>query len=56
MEKNDHNYTELYKQAEALPNVNYIGYKSNDYIKETCINIICMYIQVFLKKHLVYLY
>ena len=32
-EENDHNYTELYKQAEALPNVNYIGYKSNDYIK-----------------------
>ena len=56
MEKNDHNYKELYEQAKQLPNVNYIGYKPNSYIKETCINIICMCIQVYLKKHLVYLY
>ena len=32
-EQNDHNFTELYEQAKALPNVNYIGYKPNDYIK-----------------------
>jgi len=34
MEKNDYNYKALYEQAESLPNVNYIGYKSNDYITE----------------------
>ena len=34
MEKNDHNYKALYDQAESLPNVNYIGYKSNEYIRE----------------------
>ena len=32
--QNDHNYTSLYKQAEELPNVNYIGYKPNEYIRE----------------------
>lgn len=31
---NDSNYTDLYEQARQLPNVNYIGYKPNDYIKE----------------------
>jgi len=30
----DHLYKSLYEQAEQLPNVNYIGYKSNEYIKE----------------------
>ena len=34
MEQNDHNYTALYEQAESLPNVNYIGYKPNEYIRE----------------------
>ena len=34
MEKNDHNYKALYEQAEQLPNVNYIGYKPNEYIRE----------------------
>ncbi len=38
MEKNDHNYKELYKQAESLPNVNYIGYKPNEYIRENISN------------------
>ena len=33
MEKNDHNYKALYEQAESLPNVNYIGYKPNEYIR-----------------------
>ena len=33
-EKNDHNYTALYEQAKQLPNVNYIGYKPNSYIKD----------------------
>ena len=33
MEKNDDNYKELYEQAKQLPNVNYIGYKPNSYIK-----------------------
>ena len=31
---NDKNYTALYEQAKKLPNVNYIGYKPNSYIKE----------------------
>jgi len=31
---NDHYYHELYDQAKQLPNVNYIGYKPNEYIKE----------------------
>jgi len=30
----DHIYQELYDQAKSLPNVNYIGYKPNEYIKE----------------------
>ena len=30
--KNDHIYKDLYDQAKKLPNVNYIGYKPNDYI------------------------
>jgi glycosyltransferase involved in cell wall biosynthesis len=29
---NDHNYQELYDQAKELPNVNYIGYRPNDFI------------------------
>jgi len=31
---NDKHYQELYDQAKQLPNVNYIGYKPNEYIKE----------------------
>jgi len=31
---NDKHYQELYDQAKQLPNVNYIGYKSNEYILE----------------------
>jgi glycosyltransferase involved in cell wall biosynthesis len=31
---NDKYYQELYDQAKELPNVNYIGYKPNEYIKE----------------------
>ena len=34
MEKNDDDYKELYEQAKQLPNVNYIGYKPNSYIKD----------------------
>ena len=37
-DQNDHHYKELYAQAEALPNVNYIGYKPNQYIKENLKN------------------
>ena len=33
-ENNDQDYTTLYEQAKKLPNVNYIGYKPNSYIKE----------------------
>jgi len=33
-EANDKNYQALYEQAKQLPNVNYIGYKPNEYIKE----------------------
>ena len=32
-EANDPTYQKLYDQAKKLPNVNYIGYKSNEYIK-----------------------
>ncbi len=31
---NDHHYHDLYNQAKKLPNVNYIGYRPNEYIKE----------------------
>ena len=31
---NDDQFKPLYEQAEKLPNVNYIGYKSNEYIRE----------------------
>lgn len=33
-DKNESQYKPLYEQADKLSNVNYIGYKSNDYIKE----------------------
>ena len=33
-EQNDKYYTALYDQARQLPNVNYIGYKPNSYIKD----------------------
>jgi glycosyltransferase involved in cell wall biosynthesis len=33
-EANDKHYQGLYDQAKKLPNVNYIGYKPNEYIKE----------------------
>jgi glycosyltransferase involved in cell wall biosynthesis len=33
-EMNDHEFQPLYRQAESLPNVNYIGYKPNEYIRE----------------------
>src|SRR5210317_1069453 len=33
-QQNDPIYQGLYDQAKALPNVNYIGYKPNEYIKE----------------------
>ena len=33
-EQTDDQYKELYDQARKLPNVNYIGYKPNEYIKE----------------------
>jgi glycosyltransferase involved in cell wall biosynthesis len=33
-EANDKHYEALYDQARKLPNVNYIGYKPNEYIKE----------------------
>tara|TARA_Y100000296_G_C5158210_1_gene250344 strand:+ start:37 stop:975 length:939 start_codon:yes stop_codon:yes gene_type:complete len=35
---NEHNYKSLYDQAKSLPNVNYIGYKSNKYIKDNLKN------------------
>ena len=37
-EANDHNYKALYEQAEQLPNVNYIGYRPNEYIRENIKN------------------
>ena len=33
-EQNDKHYQALYEQARQLPNVNYIGYKPNEYIRE----------------------
>ena len=38
MDKNDKDYKALYDQAESLPNVNYIGYKPNEYIRENIKN------------------
>ena len=38
MDKNDKDYKALYDQAESLPNVNYIGYKPNEYITENIKN------------------
>ena len=37
-EANDKHYQALYDQAKQLPNVNYIGYKPNEYIKENLKN------------------
>jgi len=37
-DSNDSNYEELYEQARQLPNVSYIGYKPNEYIKENLHN------------------
>jgi UDP-glucose:(glucosyl)LPS alpha-1,2-glucosyltransferase len=37
-ESNDKQYEGLYDQARQLPNVNYIGYKPNEYIKENLHN------------------
>ena len=45
----------LYKQASELPNVNYIGYRPNEYILEICKIIISLLTLVYGKKHLVYL-
>ena len=36
--QNDHHYKDLYEQAQSLPNVNYIGYKPNEYIKDNLCN------------------
>tara|TARA_A100000171_G_C2110380_1_gene134696 strand:+ start:196 stop:1140 length:945 start_codon:yes stop_codon:yes gene_type:complete len=38
MDRNDHNYQGLYDQARELSNVNYIGYRSNEYIRENVKN------------------
>ena len=38
MDKNDKDYEALYDQAKSLPNVNYIGYKPNEYIRENIKN------------------
>src|SRR5210317_2201256 len=35
---NDEQFKPLYEQAEKLPNVNYIGYKPNEYIRKTMPN------------------
>jgi len=37
-EQNDRYYQTLYEQADAIPNVNYIGYKPNEYIRENLKN------------------
>ena len=36
--QNDHNYKALYEQAKQLPNVNYIGFKPNGFIKDNIHN------------------
>ena len=41
----------LFDQAQSLPNVNYIGYKPNEYIKENITIMICLCIPLYLKKH-----
>jgi glycosyltransferase involved in cell wall biosynthesis len=37
-EQNDKYYQTLYEQADLIPNVNYIGYKPNEYIRENLKN------------------
>jgi hypothetical protein len=49
--KNDDKFKDLYSQAGSLPNVSYVGYKPNEFIK----TITCLLIQIFGKKHLVLL-
>jgi uncharacterized protein YfkK (UPF0435 family) len=49
--QNDHEYHDLYDQAKKLENVNYIGYKPNEYIKEHLKIINYLFILVFGKKH-----
>ena len=56
MEKNDHNYKALYEQAESLPNVNYIGYKPNEYIRANIKNYNMYVYPSILKKLHAYLY
>ena len=44
---------DLFEQAKKLPNVNYIGYKPNEYILRTYLIMIYLYIHLYLKKHFV---
>jgi glycosyltransferase involved in cell wall biosynthesis len=49
---NDKQYQGLYEQARQLPNVNYIGYKPNEYIKEHLQRYhMFAYPSIFGKKH-----
>lgn len=51
---NDKQYQALYDHAKKLPNVNYLGFRNNEWIKDILKIIICLYIQVYGKKHFVY--
>ena len=51
---NDKQYQALYDHAKKLPNVNYLGFRNNEWIKNILKIIICLYIQVYGKKHFVY--
>jgi hypothetical protein len=49
------NNKELYDQARQLPNVNYIGYKPNEYIKENLHQYDIFAYLIYGKKLFVYL-
>ena len=51
-DQNDKEYEALYEQARQLPNVNYIGYKPNEYIKEHLKDYHMFVYQAYGKKHL----
>ena len=52
---NDSQYKDLYEQAKSLPNVNYIGYVSNDEIRKKFPIMMYIVFQVYGKKPHVYL-
>ena len=54
LKQNDDQFKLLYDQAEKLPNVNYIGYKPNEFIKESMPKYDMFVYPSILKRHVVY--